>query len=96
MKTKLFALVLLANLLMSGAAFAACESPEEPAIPDGETANGSEMLKAKKDVEAYVAAIDEYLGCSKLSNSRHNRVVDRMQDVAETFNVQVRAYKAKA
>lgn len=96
MKPKLFALVLLVNLLMSGAAFSACETPEEPAIPDGESANGSEMLKGKKDVEAYVAAMEEYLKCSRLSVSRHNSMIDKMQDVAGKFNVQVRAYKAKA
>ena len=96
MKTKLFALVLLANLLMSGAAFAACEAPDEPAIPDGEAANGSDMLKAKKEVEAFVAGMEEYLECSRPSVNQHNRMIDKMQDVAGKFNVQLRAYKAKA
>ncbi len=97
MKTKLFLIVLLANLLMSRAAFAAdCEQPDEPALPNGEAANGSEMLKAKKEVEAYQAAMEEYLSCGRFSASQHNRIIDKVAKLVEDFNKEVREYKAKS
>ncbi len=96
MKIKMFTLVLLANLLMSGATFAACTEPENPPIPEGESANGSDMLKAKKAVEAYMTAAEEYLECSRPSTRQHNRMVNKMEDLASKFNNSLRAYKAKA
>lgn len=98
MKKKVIASFVALGLMMSvsGSALAACTAPDEPLIPEGDAASGSDMIKAKKAVEDFMAAIEEYIECSRPNSSRENRLVDQVNDVADRFNVAVRAYKAKA
>ena len=60
MKKLLVATGLVTGMALSTASFA-CEKPEAPAIPNGEAASGSDMLEAKKAVEAYLEAAEAYL-----------------------------------
>jgi len=73
----------------------ACERPAAPtSIPDGKTAAMEEMMAAKKAVDAFKSAMEEYITCEK-SSSKQNDAQDELMKVADKFNAQVRAFKAK-
>jgi hypothetical protein len=50
-------------LLMVAPITFACDYPELPKIPDGNTASKEELLAAKEAVNAYLAGVDAYLTC---------------------------------
>jgi hypothetical protein len=94
MKLKAIAFTTLSTLALSSTAFGACEVPVDPAIPEGASASGADMLKAKKAVETYVSAAEEYMGCG-VATALQERMSGKMEKVVEQFNVELRAYKAK-
>lgn len=52
----------------------ACEKPgKKPVFPDINTAVAAQMIKAHAEVKSYVAAMQTYLSCSKLSVSEQDR-----------------------
>ena len=54
----------IATVLLSLPAFGlACEYPERPTLPDGGSASKEQMIAAQTAVKAFLAAVDEYLGC---------------------------------
>jgi len=61
--TKTTKLALAATLFLGSTMAFACDYPERPQMPDGSTASKDELLAAKAGVQAYVAAVDEYLIC---------------------------------
>jgi hypothetical protein len=72
-----------------------CERPSAPtSIPDGASASKEDMLAAKKAVDAYKSAIDEYLTCEK-SGAKKDGATAELLKVADRFNAQVKAFKAK-
>jgi hypothetical protein len=72
-----------------------CEKPAAPtAIPDGKTASKEEMLAAKREVDTFKSAMEQYLECEK-SSARRDRAQEELVKVADRFNAQVKAYKAK-
>ena len=81
------------------AAFAAptfaCDKPPAPgSIPDGKTAAMDEMMAAKKAVDAFKKGMEEYLACEK-SNAKAEAASKELTKVADRFNAEVRAFKAK-
>ena len=81
------------------AAFAApgfgCDRPAAPgSIPDGKTAAMEEMMAAKKAVDAFKSAMEEYLTCEK-SSAKLDAAQAELVKVADKFNAQVRAFKSK-
>ena len=54
--------VSVAILFMAQGALA-CDYPNRVDLPDGTTASKDDMIAAQKDVKAYMASMDEYLGC---------------------------------
>ena len=90
--------------------YAACMSPEEVSVPDGKQASMEDMLAAQTAVKSYLAEMEDYLKCldeeaaaqgdaqteeqSAAHVARHNSGVDAMERVANSFNEQIRAYKA--
>jgi hypothetical protein len=81
------------------AAFAApgyaCDKPSAPgSIPDGKTAAMDEMMAAKKAVDSFKTAMEEYLSCEK-SSAKQDAAQKELVRIADEFNVQVRAFKAK-
>jgi hypothetical protein len=73
----------------------ACDKPSAPAsMPDGKTASKDEMLAAKKEVDAFKQSMDEYLSCEKNSMKAENAQAELMK-VADRFNLQIRAFKAR-
>ena len=73
----------------------ACDRPVAPTeIPDGATAAMDQMMAAKKAVDAFKTAMEEYLTCEK-SSSKLDAAQAELVKVADKFNAQVRAFKAK-
>jgi hypothetical protein len=61
---KLTTKIAISSLLLIAAPITfACDYPERPKIPDGNTASKEELLAAKEAVNAYLAGVDEYLTC---------------------------------
>jgi len=61
--TKSIRLALAATLFLGSSIAVACDYPARPQMTDGNTASKDELLAAKAEVQAYVAAVDEYLIC---------------------------------
>ena len=73
----------------------ACDRPSAPAsIPDGKSASKDEMLAAKKSVDEFKRLVEEYVTCEK-SAAKIDAVSAELVKVADHFNEQVRAFKAK-
>ena len=74
----------------------ACERPSAPSsIPDGATASKEDMLAAKKAVDAFKSGMEEYLTCEK-SSAKKDAGAAELVKVADRFNAQVKAFKAKS
>lgn len=74
----------------------ACDKPEQkPEIPDPASAVTAQMVKANKEVKAYVAAMEEYLNCARLSGGNHARAVKDLKDFAGEFNDAVKSFKTR-
>ena len=88
-----------------------CAFPDAPEIPDGTTASEEDMGSASAAVRAYVGDTQSGLDClseveasmgeeitpeqkSEIVNT-YNAGVDEMTAVVESFNEQIRAYKAR-
>ena len=54
---------LAAGVLLAASPTLACDYPERPAIPDGESASRDEMLAASGQIKEYLAKVDEFLNC---------------------------------
>lgn len=94
MKTRLILAASLSAALLSPALASACSAPEQPELPDPDTAVLAEMVKAQKDVKKFIAAGNDYLGCEK-NTKKYNDMVDLMKSVGADFNARIAAFKAK-
>jgi len=99
-------------VILATPAMAACPYPEDIKVPDGSKASEAEMLDGQKLVKAYMANMEAYLECLDTESTarveeetddqkamhvkRHNAAVDAMEQVAASFNEQIRSYKARA
>ena len=73
----------------------ACEKPAAPGnLPDGATAAMEDMMAAKKTVDAFKKDMEEYLTCEK-STAKAESAHKELAKVADRFNAEVRAFKAK-
>lgn len=52
-----------AALLYFPAHAIACDYPEKPELPDGNTATKEDMVAAQAAVKGFLSAVDEYLNC---------------------------------
>lgn len=91
-------LVLISGMCMalsaSGLALACSEPSEKPEIPDPNASETAQMVKANNEVKAYVAAMQEYLGCARMSSSQQRREVKALEEFAEEFNQAVRTFRS--
>jgi len=92
-----------------GPLIAHCAVPETPGIPDGHVADLETMMQAQEAVRHFMDLSDAFLDClsevideEALTDNqevaavgRHNETVERMEKLAEDFNRQVRAFKAR-
>ena len=99
-------------VLFATPAMAACPYPDDIQVPDGSKASEAEMIDGQTLVKSYMAEMENYLECLDKESSarteeetddqkamhvkRHNAAVDAMEQVAASFNEQIRAYKARA
>lgn len=73
----------------------ACEEPsEKPDIPDPETSATAQMVMANNEVRDYVAAMEEYIGCSRMNSNQKRRAVTALEEFADEFNQAVRQFRA--
>ena len=73
----------------------ACERPTADVnIPSGASAGKEDMLAAKKAVDAFKASMEEYLACEKSVNKQQAAHAELVK-VADRFNAEVKAFKAK-
>jgi hypothetical protein len=73
----------------------ACDKPTPPAaLPDGKTASKEDMLAAKKQVDAFKRDMDAYMTCER-NSSKVDSAQKQLEQVADRFNVEVRAFKAR-
>lgn len=110
MKT-LVSCLAITTCLIAQASFAACEMPSLIAsIPEGATATEDELFQAQTEIQAYVAAMDEYIACQneELRASGEDasqqflfRMTERIDAartevdaIATDFNDQVEAFRA--
>lgn len=91
------------------ASFGDCETPELPRVPDGEVAPLEEMVEAQAAVRDFMAQSEAYLDClsdiidaEDLSDEQqaravleHNRMVTVMEEIAESFNAEVRSFRER-
>ena len=74
----------------------ACKRPKAPSsIPDGASASKEDMLAAKKAVDAFRSGMEEYLACEK-NFANLDAAQNELDKVADRFNLQIRAFKAKS
>jgi hypothetical protein len=92
MKPKLLIVLLTAS--MAQYASAGCRQPDEPTLPNVDTAVLAEMVKAAKDVKKYIADANKYLECAR-NDSSHDKVVERMRTIADNFNALTTTFKAR-
>ncbi len=85
--------------------------PAAPDVPDGAKASDDEMSAAHAAVAEFVTAGNAYIVClTRLHDAadpntpaeqlaewtrQHNAAVDRMNDVADRFNAQLRVWKQR-
>lgn len=86
-----------------------CEPAVAPPLPAAATATLEEMVEAQRQVREFVTSGEGYLGClsqliddeSRDAEDRnvgvveHNRVVTLMEEIADSFNRELRAFKAR-
>jgi hypothetical protein len=88
------AVVSLLGALLAAPALA-CDKPSAPAsIPDGKTAGMDDMMAAKKAVDSFKKGMEEYMSCEK-NTSKVESAQSELERVANRFNAEVRAFKAK-
>jgi hypothetical protein len=94
------ALVILSLLagLVSVPVFADCSAPPVPSVPNGATASRDDMLAAQRAIKAYDVATQDYLDCmikNGGSTAKQAKAMSVLRDVADRFNAELRAFKAK-
>jgi len=73
----------------------ACDKPSAPAsLPDGKAAGMDDMMAAKKAVDAFKKDMEEYMSCEK-NTAKVEAAQSELERVANRFNAEVRAFKAK-
>ena len=99
--------VLACGALLAGPAFAACTPPQTPSkITDGNSASEQDMVGALDTLKHYNADVTAYFKCLEFEAKQsrldeydmtkmHNVAMDRLIEVAQKFNGQVRIYRAK-
>jgi hypothetical protein len=89
--------------------FAHCETPPAPEIPNGNIASLDAMIAGQTAMRDFMTESEMYLDClaevideQDLTDAqhasaarRHNEMVSLMEQFAEDFNKQVRAFKAR-
>ena|ERR1700692_2773213 len=108
---KVMTTVVVLAAFAAGAAFADCAAPDGSVqIPSGAAATREEMVAAQKAVKAYDIAVRAYSDCLQQEKAaagsdktkliedydrRSDAEVDKLQRLADRFNAELRAFKAR-
>ena len=85
---------LLLLLSISSNSYSACKEAVVPELPNPDIAVMSDILRAQEAVKLYIARQEKYLSCVG-DNFRHDAVVDKMHEVANSYNNMARRYKSR-
>ncbi len=96
-------------LFTSSQVYADCSQPETPSIPNGLEADLDTMVQGQQAVKAYISESEIYLDCLNAAadaaaetdtdeqrvarNEEHDAWVDAMENVANSFNQELRNYR---
>lgn len=94
MKSLVALSALLLLLSISSSVYSACSEAAVPELPNPDTAVMSDILRAQDAVKQYLARQERYLTCVG-DNFRHDAVVDKMHEVANSYNNMARRYKSR-
>ena len=105
------AFLLSVNLQAAQLDMSTCTFPDAPEVPDGNTASEEAMGNASAAIRAYVGDTQSGLDCLSAAEeglgeeitaeqkaeivATYNAEVDEMTALVESFNEQIRAYKAR-
>jgi len=75
----------------------AAKPGKSPVVPKGEVASEEVMYAAQVETKAYVASIESYLNCRSRSINifKRDMLASKAIRAADTFNAELRAYRAK-
>jgi hypothetical protein len=85
---------LLLLLSISSTSHSACIEAVVPELPNPDIAVMGDILRAQGAVRQYIARQEKYLACVG-DNFRHDAVVDKMHEVANSYNNMARRYKSR-
>ena len=95
----LAAVVLGAQLAVLPVMAGGCTEPVPfTEIPNGAKATREEMLAAQRAMKAYDIAVKAFSDCMQSEGDTSNRVnlaVDKLQHLAEKFNIELHAFKER-
>jgi hypothetical protein len=66
-----------------------------PELPNPDVAVMSDILRAQQAVKQYLARQEKYLSCLGDDSFRHDAAVDKMHEVANSYNNMARRYKSR-
>jgi hypothetical protein len=105
---KVVAGAILVGASLAPQAWAQCDQPAVPTVPDGATSTLDEMLEAQTAVRAYMAEMESFLECvgdeidsapadtpeemRAVMVQRYDTAFDEMEAVAASFNAERIAY----
>jgi hypothetical protein len=99
MKTLLLAGAFLVAQAVALPARAGCTEPTPVTeLPNGAKASRDEMLSAQRAMKAYDNAVKAYTDClhdDGDTSNKSNAAVDRLQHMAERFNVELHTFKER-
>ena len=79
MKRTILNLILVALFCLPAHAIA-CDYPEKPKLPDGNSATKEDMIAAQGAVKSFLAAVDEYLSCIEQEEKDAVKAMDDPDD----------------
>ena len=86
-------------LLLSMTAGASCPPDwhvAAPDVPDGLQASEAEMYQAQEAIKSYIDQAREYLDCNSASTLRRDQLATKLEQVADTYNKELKAFREKS
>ena len=86
-------------LLLSMAAGASCPPDwhvAAPDVPDGLQASEAEMYQAQEAIKSYIDQAMEYLDCNSASSLRRDQTAANLEQIADSYNKELKAFREKS
>ena len=99
MKSVLWGAIVVTQFVSGAAVAAVCIEPTPfTEIPAGASATREQMLSAQHAMKAYDNAVKDFTDCMRDSgdtSGRANQAVERLQKLADRFNLELHAFKER-